>query len=214
MAARDSYQEWPSPSQEPRYLSNIVVMGMGEPLLNYENVKKALRIIMDPEGIAISKRRITLSTCGIAPVIPLIAQDLGVKLAISLHAPNNEIRDQIMPINKKYPLEEVIDACKKFQEIGGTRQYITMEYVMLDGINDSDADARELIRLVKGLAVKFNLIPFNEWTGCPLKCSSEKRIKRFSELLEEHNYAAPVRQSRGQDIMAACGQLKSIFKNS
>ena len=210
MAARDSYGEWPSPTaQETRFLSNIVVMGMGEPLLNYENVKKGLQIIMDPEGIAISRRRITLSTSGIVPVIPRIAEDLGVKLAVSLHAATNEIRDRIMPVNRKYPLEELIAACKKFQEIGGTRQYITMEYVMLDGINDSDADARELIRLVKGLAVKFNLIPFNEWNGCPFKCSSKKRIERFSALLEENNYAAPVRLSRGQDIMAACGQLKS-----
>ena len=209
MAARDSYGEWPSPAQETRYLSNIVVMGMGEPLLNYENVKKALLIIMDAEGISISRRRITLSTCGIVPVIPRVAQDLGVKLAVSLHAPTNEIRDRIMPINRKYPLEELMKACKQFQEIGGTRHYITMEYVMLDGINDSDADARELMRLVKGLAVKFNLIPFNEWQGCPFKSSDEKRIKRFSALLEEHNYAAPVRQSRGQEIMAACGQLKS-----
>ena len=209
MAARDSYGEWPSPSHDIRYLSNIVVMGMGEPLLNYENVKKGLQIIMDGEGIAISKRRITLSTSGVAPIIPRIAEDLGVKLAVSLHAPTNEIRDRIMPINRKYPLEELIAACKKFQEIGGTRQYITMEYVMLDGVNDSDADARELMRLVKGLAVKFNLIPFNEWQGCPFKCSPQKRIRRFSSLLEEHNYAAPVRQSRGQEIMAACGQLKS-----
>lgn len=214
MAARDSYGEWPSPVQEPRYLSNIVVMGMGEPLLNYENVKKALQIIMDGEGIALSKRRITLSTCGIVPMIPRVAEDLGVKLAVSLHAPTNEIRDRIMPVNRKYPLEELMAACRKFQEIGGTRQYITMEYVMLDGINDSDADARELLRLVKGLAVKFNLIPFNEWQGCPYKCSSKNRIKRFSALLEEHNYAAPVRQSRGQEIMAACGQLKSTQTNA
>ena len=209
MAARDSYGEWPSPAGETRLLSNIVVMGMGEPLYNYENVKKALNILSDGDGVAISKRRITLSTSGVAPLIPQLARDLGVKLAVSLHAPTNEIRDKIMPINKKYPLEELMRACKEFQEIGGTRQYITMEYVMLDGVNDSDADARELMRLVKGLAVKFNLIPFNEWRGCPFKCSSGNRIRRFSALLEEHNYAAPVRQSRGQEIMAACGQLKT-----
>lgn len=209
MAARDSYGEWPSPAGEPRYLSNIVVMGMGEPLLNYENVKKALQIIMDPEGIALSRRRITLSTCGIVPVIPQVARDLGVKLAVSLHAPTNEIRDKIMPINRKYPLEELMAACREFQEIGGTRQYITMEYVMLDGINDSEADARELMRLVKGLAVKFNLIPFNEWAGCPFRCSSKTKIEKFAKILESRNYAAPVRQSRGQEIMAACGQLKT-----
>lgn len=209
MAARDSYGEWPSPSLEPRYLSNIVVMGMGEPLLNYENTKKALKIIMDPEGIAISRRRITLSTSGVVPMIPKVAEDLDVKLAVSLHAPTNEIRDAIMPINRKYPLEELIPACKKFQEIAGTRHYITMEYVMLDGINDSEADARELMRVVKGLAVKFNLIPFNEWKGCPYKCSPMSRIVKFAKLLESHNYAAPIRVSRGQEIMAACGQLKS-----
>lgn len=214
MAARDSYGEWPSPAGEPRYLSNIVVMGMGEPLLNYENVKKALQIIMDPEGIALSRRRITLSTCGIVPVIPQVARDLGVKLAVSLHAPTNEIRDRIMPINKKYPLEDLMAACREFQKIGGTRQYITMEYVMLDGINDSEADARELMRLVKGLAVKFNLIPFNEWAGCPLKCSSKTKIEKFAKILESRNYAAPVRQSRGQEIMAACGQLKTAAAQS
>ncbi|MCQ2965494.1 MAG: 23S rRNA (adenine(2503)-C(2))-methyltransferase RlmN [Alphaproteobacteria bacterium] len=209
MAARDSYDEWPSPSIEPRYLSNIVVMGMGEPLLNYENTKKALKIIMDPEGIAISKRRITLSTSGVVPLIDKIASDLDVKLAVSLHAPTNEIRDKIMPINHKYPLKELMVACKKFQDIAGTRNYITMEYVMLDGINDSPADAHELMRLVSGLAVKFNLIPFNEWPGCPFKCSPMSKIKKFAAILEAHHYAAPIRVSRGQEIMAACGQLKS-----
>lgn len=209
LAARDSYNEWPSPTGEARLLSNIVVMGMGEPLLNYENVKKALTILSDGDGVAVSKRRITLSTSGVVPMIERLAYDLGVKLAVSLHAPTNEVRDKIMPINRKYPLEDLIRACKKFQEIGGTRQYITMEYVMLDGVNDSDADARALIKLVKGLAVKFNLIPFNEWAGCPLKCSPKKRILRFSQILEDAHYAAPVRVSRGQDIMAACGQLKT-----
>ena len=209
LAARDGYGEWPSPTDGRRLLSNIVVMGMGEPLLNYENVKTALSILTDGDGVAVSKRRVTLSTSGVAPVIPQIARDLGVKLAISLHAPNDEIRDRIMPINRKYPLETLMRACKEFQEIGGTRQYITMEYVMLDGVNDSPADARALLKLVKGLAVKFNLIPFNEWKGCPFKCSPPKRILRFSEILEAAHYAAPVRVSRGQDIMAACGQLKS-----
>lgn len=214
MVARDSYNEWPSPAREPRFLSNIVVMGMGEPLLNYENVRKALKIIMDPEGIALSKRRITLSTSGIAPVIPQLATDLGVKLAISLHAPTNEIRDQIMPINRKYPIEDVMEACRKFQAHEGRMQYITIEYVMLDGINDSEADARELLRVVKGLAVKFNLIPFNEWPNCGYKCSSKKKIEKFARILEGKNYAAPIRSSRGQDIMAACGQLKSAVRKN
>lgn len=209
-AAKDSYAEWGTPpAGEPRLLSNIVVMGMGEPLLNYENTKKALKIIMDPEGMAISKRRITLSTSGVAPLIPRIADDLGVKLAVSLHAVTDEVRDKIMPINRKYPLKELMDACRKFQEREGRLQYITMEYVMLDGVNDSDADAHELMRLVKGLAVKFNLIPFNEWEGGGFKCSSRKRIDRFASILASKNYAAPVRSSRGRDIMAACGQLKS-----
>lgn len=214
VAARDSYGEWPSPANEPRYLSNVVVMGMGEPLLNYDSLKTALKIIMDPEGLALSRRRITLSTSGVVPVIPQIATDLGVKLAISLHAPTNEVRNRIMPINRKYPLEELMIACKKYQEIAGTRHYITMEYVMLDGVNDSEADARELMRLVKGLAVKFNLIPFNEWGGCSLKSSPMSRIEKFAKILENRNYAAPIRSSRGQEIMAACGQLKSDSKRS
>lgn len=213
LAARDSYGEWALAAEQPRMLSNIVVMGMGEPLYNYENVKNALTILSDGDGVAISQRRITLSTSGVAPMIPQLARDLSVKLAISLHAPTNEIRDRIMPINRKHPLEELMRACKEFQEIGGTRQYITMEYVMLDGVNDSPADAHALIRLVKGLAVKFNLIPFNEWRGCPLKCSPKKRIMQFSQILEDAHYAAPVRVSRGQDIMAACGQLKTAVLN-
>lgn len=214
MAARDSYGEWPSPAGEPRFLSNIVVMGMGEPLLNYENVKKGLKIIMDPEGIALSRRRITLSTSGVAPLIPRIAEDLGVKLAISLHAPTNEIRDRIMPINRRYPIEELMAACRAFQAHEGRLQYITVEYVMLDGVNDSEADARELLRVVKGLAVKFNLIPFNEWPGSGFRCSPAKRIEKFARILESRNYAAPIRSSRGQDIMAACGQLKSASRRN
>lgn len=209
-ATKDSYKEWGTPpAGESRLLSNIVVMGMGEPLLNYENTKKALQIIMHPDGMAISKRRITLSTSGIAPLIPNVARDLGVKLAISLHAPTDEVRDRIMPINRKYPLSELMAACREFQAHEGRLQYITMEYVMLDGVNDSEADARELMRLVKGLAVKFNLIPFNEWEGSGFKCSPRKRIERFAEILSSKNYAAPIRSSRGKDIMAACGQLKS-----
>jgi len=213
MVARDVYGEWPSPAGEQRLLSNVVVMGMGEPLLNYDSLKTALKILTDNEGIGVSKRRVTVSTSGIVPKIPQLARDFGcIKLAVSLHAPTDEVRDKIMPVNKKYPLKELMAACREFQEIAGTRQYITMEYVMLDGVNDSDADARALIRLVDGLMVKFNLIPFNEWNGCPLKCSSGKRIARFSEILERSRHAAPVRASRGQDIMAACGQLKSSVK--
>lgn len=211
MAARDSYGEWPTPVDETRFLSNIVVMGMGEPLQNYDNLVTAMRILMDGDGIALSKRRITVSTSGIAPMIPRLADDLGVKLAVSLHAPNNEIRSQIMPINKKYPLEVLIAACKEYQKRLVHRQYITMEYVLLKGINDSPENARELIKLVDGLEVKFNLIPFNPWQGCPFEPSSHNTIHRFSQILEDAYFAAPIRVSRGQDIMAACGQLKSAF---
>ena len=211
MVARDSYGEWPTPTNETRFLSNIVVMGMGEPLQNYDNLIKALKILTDGDGLAISKRRITVSTSGIADKIPCLAEDAGVKLAISLHAPNNEIRNQIMPINKKYPLEVLIQACKEYQARIPHRQYITMEYVMIKGLNDSVENAKELIHLVKGLEVKFNLIPFNPWDGCAFEPSSNNAIHRFSKVLEDAYFAAPIRASRGQDIMAACGQLKSAY---
>ena len=211
LTARDSYGEWPTPVDETRYLSNIVVMGMGEPLNNYDNLVTAMRIIMDGEGLAISKRRITVSTSGIADKIPNLAKDLGVRLAISLHAPNDTIRNQIMPINRKYPLAVLINACKEYQRLCEHRQYITMEYVMLKGINDSPENARELIQLVKGLEVKFNLIPFNPWDGCAFEPSSNNTIHKFAKILEDAYFAAPIRQSRGQDIMAACGQLKSLY---
>ena len=211
LAARDSYGEWPTPVDETRYLSNIVVMGMGEPLNNYDQLVKAMRIIMDGEGLAISKRRITVSTSGIADKIPSLAKDLGVRLAISLHAPNDTIRNQIMPINRKYPLAVLINACKEYQRLCEHRQYITMEYVMLKGVNDSPENARELIQLVKGLEVKFNLIPFNPWEGCAFEPSSNNTIHKFAKILEDAYFAAPIRQSRGQDIMAACGQLKSLY---
>jgi 23S rRNA (adenine2503-C2)-methyltransferase len=214
MIARDSYNEWPTPTDTTRYLSNIVVMGMGEPLHNMKETIKALKIIMDPEGIALSKRRITLSTSGVATRIPTIAKELGVKLALSLHAPNDEIRDKIMPINHKFKIKEVLDACKEYQKITGGRQYITIEYVMLDGINDAPEHAKELIKLMKdrNLGVKFNLIPFNPWKGSEFKCSSRNKIVKFSKILENAGYSAPVRVSRGQDISAACGQLKTKNK--
>ena len=214
MAARDSYGEWPTPTNETRFLSNVVVMGMGEPLQNYDNLIKALRILSDGEGIALSKRRITVSTCGIADKIPLLAKDLGCRLAISLHASNNEIRNKIMPINKKYPLEVLIKACKEYQSMLEHRQYITMEYVMLKGINDSIENAKELINLVKGLEVKFNLIPFNPWDGCAFEPSSNNQVHRFAKVLEDAYFAAPIRTARGQDIMAACGQLKSAVNKA
>jgi 23S rRNA (adenine2503-C2)-methyltransferase len=207
MAARDSYGEWPSPSQD-RLLSNIVMMGMGEPLINYENVAKALTIIMDGEGIAISKRRITLSTSGLVPMMDRCGSELGVNLAVSLHAVTDELRDVLVPINKKYPLKELLDACRRYPSANNARR-ITFEYVMLKGVNDSPADAKELLRLVKGIPVKFNLIPFNPWPGVAYECSKKDDIKRFSRILNDGGFSAPIRVPRGRDILAACGQLKS-----
>lgn len=209
MTARDSYGEWPTPTDETRFLSNIVVMGMGEPLYNFENLKTALRILMNGDGISISKRRITVSTAGMADHIPELA-DLGVKLAVSLHAPTDDIRNQIMPINHKYPLSVLMDACREYQKRVEHRQFITMEYVMLKGINDQPGHAQALINLVKDMEVKVNLIPFHHWDGAPFEPSSNSTIHRFAKILEDNFIAAPIRRSRGEDIMAACGQLKSV----
>jgi 23S rRNA (adenine2503-C2)-methyltransferase len=207
MLARDAYGEWPSPQGE-RLLSNIVMMGMGEPLFNYENVAKALNIIMDGDGISISKRRITLSTSGVVPLIRQCGAELGVNLAISLHAVSDELRDIIMPINKKYPLKELLQSCREYPGSSNARR-ITFEYVMLKGINDSPADARELVRMVKDIPAKFNLIPFNKWPGAEFDCSDAPAMKRFSQILNDGGYSAPIRVPRGRDILAACGQLKS-----
>ena len=210
MVARDVYKEWPSTSQENRLISNIVVMGMGEPLHNVDNVIAGLKLLTDGDGIAISKRKVTLSTSGIVPNMLRIAKETGVKLAVSLHAPNNEKRSQIMPINKRYPIEEILQACQEYQKIV-TSRFITFEYLMLDGINDSLDDARQLIDLMKKFKIgaKFNLIPFNPWPGCPYKPSSNNRVHAFAKELEKAGFAAPIRIARGQDILAACGQLKS-----
>ena len=214
LVARDSYGEWPTPTNETRFLSNVVVMGMGEPLQNYDNLVTAMRILTDGDGIALSKRRVTVSTCGLADKIPQLATDLGVRLAISLHAPNNEIRNKIMPINKKYPLEVLMQACREYQARLEHRQYITMEYLLLKGVNDSVENAKELINLFKGLEVKINLIPFNWWEGSPFEAPSNNAVHRFAKVLEDAYLAAPIRTPRGQDIMAACGQLKSAYKNN
>lgn len=210
MVARDAYEEWPSPTDEVRYLSNIVVMGMGEPLNNLDNVVKALNIITDSEGISISRRRITMSTSGIAPKIVEALQRTGVRLAVSLHAPNNKIRSQIMPINDKFKIEEVMKACAEYQK-GDHSRYITFEYLLLKGINDSKACAEELIELLKKYKLRalFNLIPFNPWPGCCFMPSDKKVVEVFSKTLEDAGFAAPIRVPRGQDILAACGQLKS-----
>jgi 23S rRNA (adenine2503-C2)-methyltransferase len=207
MTARDQLGEWPSP-QDGRLLSNIVLMGMGEPLYNYDNVAQAMKIAMDGEGIAISKRRITLSTAGVAPMIERCGRELNVNLAISLHAVNDELRDQIVPINRKYPLATLLEACRNYPGLTNARR-ITFEYVMLKDLNDTPAEARELVRLLKGIPAKVNLIPFNPWPGAPFECSSDAAIKRFSDIVFDAGYSSPIRTPRGQDIMAACGQLKS-----
>jgi 23S rRNA (adenine2503-C2)-methyltransferase len=208
LVARDSYGEWPTPDDSTRLLSNIVMMGMGEPLYNFDNVATALKILMDGEGVGISRRRITLSTSGVVPMMQRCGEELGVNLAISLHAVTDDVRDRIMPINRKYPLKELIAACRAYPGASNARR-ITFEYIMLKGINDSAADARQLLRLIKGLPAKFNLIPFNPWPGSEFECSDPRTVKAFSDILQDAGYSAPIRKSRGQDIMAACGQLRS-----
>jgi len=210
MLARDSYGEWPSPKSE-RMLSNIVMMGMGEPLYNFENVSKALTIIMDQEGISLSKRRITLSTSGVVPMMKRCGEELGVNLAVSLHACTDELRDKLVPINRKYPIKELLRACRQYPGANNANR-ITFEYVMLKGINDSEADAKELLRLVRGMPVKFNLIPFNKWPGSAFENSTPAQSKRFADILNRGGLSAPIRVPRGRDIMAACGQLKSASK--
>ncbi|MDA0219528.1 MAG: 23S rRNA (adenine(2503)-C(2))-methyltransferase RlmN [Proteobacteria bacterium] len=208
MLARDYLGEWPTPSGGGRLLSNIVMMGMGEPLYNFENVKAALRIVIDEEGISLSRRRITLSTSGVVPMMARCGEELNVDLAVSLHAVSDEIRDKLVPLNKKYPIEELLAACRAYPGASNARR-ITFEYVMLKDINDSDADARELVRILKGIPAKVNLIPFNPWPGAIYECSSNNRIHAFSRIVNDGGLSAPVRRPRGRDIAAACGQLKS-----
>ena len=187
------------------------MMGMGEPLFNFENVSAALKIIMDSEGIALSKRRITLSTAGVVPMMKRCAEDLGVNLAISLHATNDELRNELVPINKKYNLECLIESVKEYTTISNSRR-VTWEYVMLRGINDSIQDAKNLIKLIRGIPSKVNLIPFNKWPLATYECSEENDIVKFSKVLQRAGYASPIRTPRGRDVMAACGQLKSMSK--
>ncbi len=209
MAARDAYGEWPSPKGEtPRLLSTIVLMGMGEPLYNYENVARAMTIIMDNEGIALSRRRITLSTSGVVPMMDRAGAELGVNLAVSLHAVRDALRDELVPLNRKYPIAELVAACRRYPGASNARR-ITFEYVMLRGINDSLADARELVRLIAGIPAKVNLIPFNPWPGSPYETSSGNAIDRFAQVVMDAGYSAPVRTPRGRDILAACGQLRT-----
>ena len=209
MLARDALGEWPS-AQEGRMLTNIVMMGMGEPLYNFDNVKAALGIVMDESGLGLSRRRITLSTSGVVPMMARAGAEIGVNLAVSLHAVTKEVRDEIVPINKRYGIDELLAACAAYPGTNNARR-ITFEYVMLKDKNDSDEDARELVRLIRHyrLPAKVNLIPFNPWPGSDYLCSDPERIERFSEIIFRAGISAPVRRPRGRDIMAACGQLKS-----
>ncbi|MFC7049336.1 23S rRNA (adenine(2503)-C(2))-methyltransferase RlmN [Emcibacter nanhaiensis] len=209
LVARDDLGEWPTP-KEGRMLSNIVMMGMGEPLYNFDNVKKALKIMMDEGGISLSKRRITLSTSGVVPEMKRCGEEIGVNLAISLHATDNDTRSRIMPINNKYPLEELLQACADYPGASNSRR-ITFEYIMLKDVNDTDEDARRLVKLLKdyNIPAKVNLIPFNPWPGSEFERSTDKQIKRFSDIVFGMGISAPVRKTRGEDILAACGQLKS-----
>ncbi|WP_294606421.1 23S rRNA (adenine(2503)-C(2))-methyltransferase RlmN [Roseovarius sp.] len=216
MMARDDLNEWPepgAPKDETRLLSNIVLMGMGEPLYNFENVRDAMKIAMDPEGIQLSRRRITLSTSGVVPEIARTAQEIGCQLAISFHATTDDVRDRLVPINKKWNLEVLLEALRSYPKVSNSER-ITFEYVMLKGVNDSDADAHRLIRLIDGIPAKINLIPFNEWPGAPYERSSNNRIRAFADIIYKAGYASPIRTPRGEDIMAACGQLKSATERA
>jgi 23S rRNA (adenine2503-C2)-methyltransferase len=207
VVARDALGDWPS-TGENRRVTNVVMMGMGEPLYNFDNVKAALAIVTDGDGLALSRRRVTLSTAGVVPMIKRAGEEIGSSLAISLHAVRDEIRDVIVPINKKYKIAELLEACRTYPGASNARR-ITFEYVMLKGVNDSLADAKELVRLLKGIPAKINLIPFNPWPGAPYECSDWDQIEKFAEVVNRAGYASPVRTPRGRDIMAACGQLKS-----
>jgi len=211
--ARDRLSDWtaaerPDGEGGKRLVSNIVLMGMGEPLYNFDAVRDALNVVADGDGLSISKRRITLSTSGVVPNIARAGSEIGVMLAVSLHAVTDEVRNELVPLNRKYPLRELLDACRNYPGLSNARR-ITFEYVMLKGVNDSLADARALVRLIKGIPAKINLIPFNPWPGSNYECSDWEQIEKFSEIVFNAGYASPVRTPRGRDILAACGQLKS-----
>ncbi|MEL7397625.1 MAG: 23S rRNA (adenine(2503)-C(2))-methyltransferase RlmN, partial [Pseudomonadota bacterium] len=212
MMARDDLGEWPRPGEgsgeRPRLLSNIVLMGMGEPLYNFDNVRDAMQIAMDGEGISLSRRRITLSTSGVVPQIAKTAEEIGCMLAVSFHATTDEVRNHLVPINRKWNIEALLDALRAYPKASNSER-ITFEYVMLKDVNDSDEDARRLVQLIKGIPAKINLIPFNEWPGSPHERSDWERIERFADIIYKAGYASPIRTPRGEDIMAACGQLKS-----
>ncbi len=213
MLARDDLGEWPEPGigsgeTGPRLLSNVVLMGMGEPLYNFDAVRDAMKIVMDGEGIALSRRRVTLSTSGVVPEIARTATEIGCMLAVSFHATTDEVRNQLVPINRRWNIAELLDALRAYPKLSNSER-ITFEYVMLKGVNDSDEDARRLVKLIRGIPAKVNLIPFNAWPGAPYERSDQSRIRAFADIVHKAGYASPVRTPRGEDIMAACGQLKS-----
>lgn len=217
MVARDRLGEWLGaerlkapglPTEGERFISNIVMMGMGEPLYNFDAVRDAIGVIADGDGLSISKRRITLSTSGVVPMIARAGAEIGSMLAVSLHAVRDDLRNELVPLNRKYPIRELLDACRNYPGLSNARR-ITFEYVMLKGVNDSIEDAKALIRLLKGIPAKINLIPFNPWPGTTYECSDWEQIEKFSEVVFNAGYASPVRTPRGRDILAACGQLKS-----
>jgi 23S rRNA (adenine2503-C2)-methyltransferase len=211
MVARDDLGEWPvpgAPKDETRLLSNVVLMGMGEPLYNFEAVRDAMQIVMDGEGISLSRRRITLSTSGVVPEIARTAQEIGCLLAVSFHATTDAVRDTLVPINRKWNIAALLAALRDYPRLSNSER-ITFEYVMLRGVNDSDEDARRLVRLIAGIPAKINLIPFNPWPGAPYERSDWARIEAFADIVYKAGYASPIRTPRGEDIMAACGQLKS-----
>ena len=217
LAARDDLGEWPRPGRHPkderRLLSNIVLMGMGEPLYNFDNVRDAVRIAMDGEGISLSRKRITLSTAGVVPAIQRAGLEIGCRLAVSFHATTDEVRNMLVPINRKWNIETLLTSLREYPGLSNSDR-ITFEYMMLKDINDSDEDARRLVSLIRGIPAKVNLIPFNEWTGAPYERSDSDRIRRFADIIFKAGYASPVRTPRGTDIMAACGQLKSASRRA
>jgi 23S rRNA (adenine2503-C2)-methyltransferase len=216
MLARDDLDEWPQPgegAEAGRLVSNIVLMGMGEPLYNFDAVRDAMQIVMDGEGIALGRRRITLSTSGVVPEIARCATEIGCQLAISFHATTDEVRDRLVPINKRWNIKELLDTLRDYPRLSNSER-ITFEYVMLKGVNDSDADARRLVKLIAGIPAKINLIPFNEWPGSPYQRSDWERIEAFADIIYKAGYASPIRTPRGEDIMAACGQLKSATERA
>ncbi|WP_108644910.1 23S rRNA (adenine(2503)-C(2))-methyltransferase RlmN [Fuscovulum blasticum] len=216
MVARDDLGEWPEPgegSTGERLISNIVLMGMGEPLYNFDAVRDAMGVVRDDEGIALGRRRITLSTSGVVPEISRCAEEIGCQLAISFHATTDEVRDQLVPINKRWNIKTLLDTLRDYPRLSNSER-ITFEYVMLKGVNDSDADARRLVKLIAGIPAKINLIPFNEWPGSPYQRSDWERIEAFADIIYKAGYASPIRTPRGEDIMAACGQLKSATERA